>query len=80
MNSKLRSLMVMSSMMAISAGIGGNLFDSEQPKRKRVLSINERKKCFRSGCNNLRNSSSSLYCSDECQKIYHEELKNSETK
>jgi hypothetical protein len=39
------------------------------------LSPNERRKCFRDGCNNHRVGRTELYCSDECKQKYREENK-----
>lgn len=46
---------LMMSMMAMG-GLG------ERPEKKRVLSPNERRKCFKEGCNNLRCGRVELYC------------------
>lgn len=75
MSMKSRSALAALTMMAMMSGMG-----SERRPKEKVLSFNERKKCFRKGCNNHRNGKDSLYCSNECQEIYHEELKKLETK
>lgn len=45
------------------------------PERKPQPCANERKKCFRTGCNNHRVGRLELYCSDECKRLYKEETK-----
>lgn len=38
--------------------------------------FNEKKKCFRKGCNNHRNGHTELYCSEECKQLYRDENKH----
>lgn len=64
--------------MSMIAATSGNLFDSDRPAPKRKLKYNETKKCFRADCTNHR-TGDSLYCSDECQQVYHKYLKEKES-
>ena len=76
-NSKLRMMVALTMLAATS----GNLFDSDSSKEKapkRKLKYNETKKCFRAECTNHR-TGDSLYCSDECQQVYHKYLKEKES-
>jgi len=67
------SLLALSMMLSMSTMLGSG---DTKPKPK-PLTFNERKKCFRQGCNNHR-TGSSLYCSNECQELYHKELQEKE--
>jgi len=71
-------LALLTAMSMLAATVGGNLFDTDQPKPKRKLKHNETKKCFRADCTNHR-TGDSLYCSSECQKVYHQYLKEKES-
>ena len=64
--------------LTMLAATSGNLFDSDRPAPKRKLKYNETKKCFRAECTNHR-VGDSLYCSDECQQVYHKYLKEKES-
>jgi hypothetical protein len=39
----------------------------EKPKRQRILSPNERRKCFYKYCKNMRPNTTDLYCCEECK-------------
>lgn len=43
-------------------------------KKDRILSVNERRKCFRKGCNNYRPNATDLYCSEECKTLNRKQL------
>ena len=68
-----KSKLALLAAMSMIAATSGNLFDTDRPMPKRKLKHNETKKCFKSDCSNHR-TGDSLYCSDECQKIYHQYL------
>lgn len=75
------SMKSMNALLAMSmiGLMSGSAYGSDRPTPKKKLSFNERKKCFRKGCNSHR-TDNSLYCSNECQEKYHQELKDKETK
>ncbi len=72
-------LALLTAMSMLAASVGGNILDPDYRPPQRKPKFNETKKCFREGCNNHR-TGDSLYCSDECQKIYHNLLKEKENK
>ena len=41
-------------------------------KRNKRISSNEKRKCLRNGCNNLRINETDLYCCDECKNTARE--------
>ena len=73
-------LVLLTAMSMLAATVGGNVLDPDYPypKPKRKLKHNETKKCFRADCTNHR-TGDSLYCSSECQQVYHKYLKEKES-
>lgn len=69
---KSTGLLLAMAMMSMG-GFGG--VPNRPIKNERRFSPNERRKCFRSECNNHRNGPAELYCSEECKKLYKEENK-----
>lgn len=72
-NSKLNTM----AKLTMMAGMFGD-YDLNKPELKLKPKHNETKKCFKEDCTNHR-VGDSLYCSDECQQVYHKYLKEKES-
>ena len=68
MNNK---VFLMAMAMMASSNMYGNPFGYDKP----AYYANERRKCFRKGCDNHRVGRTELFCSDECKQKYREENK-----
>lgn len=71
MSPKMRGFVAMAAMMALMSGGGEHQSHSASIVREIP---NNRKKCFRNGCENTR-SGTKLYCCAECNKLDKQDRK-----
>lgn len=64
---KLAMLTAFAGLAMSAQGMVGSGYPNESKPKRRVLSLNERRKCFYKYCKNMRPNATDLYCCEECK-------------